>query len=149
MKRGVLRVNPFADLPVSKSVGKRERVLSDQEIAEIWRAADDAAFPYGTIIRLLILTGQRRGEVAGMTWDELSRDLNDWNLSGERTKNGQPHSVPLSAPGRDILRPLLSQSETGKHGNSELAAPWCRRHCFCGVVESQANSRQGDPRRPR
>ena len=127
-----MRVNPFADLPVSKSVGKRERVLSDQEIAEIWRAADDAAFPYGTIIRLLILTAQRRGEVAGITWDELSRDLNNWNLSGERTKNGQPHSVPLSAPGRDILRPLLSQSETGKHSNSELVLPGVAGIAFAG-----------------
>ena len=43
VKRGAVRVNPFADLPVAKSIAKRERVLSDQEIAEIWRAAGDAA----------------------------------------------------------------------------------------------------------
>jgi integrase len=57
--------NPFAVLPVAKSVAKRERVLSDQEIDEIWAAAA-AGVPYGSIIRLLILTGQRRGKVAGM-----------------------------------------------------------------------------------
>jgi integrase len=49
----------------SKSIAKRERVLSDHEIAEIWTATSTAGAPYGSIIRLLILTGQRRGEVAG------------------------------------------------------------------------------------
>jgi integrase len=100
-------VNPFSDLPVAKSVAKRERVLSDTEIAEIWRAAGDAASPYGTIIRLLILTGQRRGEVAGMTWGEISEELATWTLPGVRTKNGEPHTVPLSARARDIVRTFL------------------------------------------
>ena len=103
VKRGAVRVNPFAALPIDKSIAKRERVLSDQEIAEIWRAAGDAASPYGTIIRLLILTGQRRGEVAGMAWNEISEDLATWTLPGERTKNGEAHMVPLSAPARDLL----------------------------------------------
>jgi integrase len=66
VKRGMVPTNPFAHLPVAKSITKRERVLSDQELAEIWRATGVAAAPYGSIVRLLILTGQRRGEVAGM-----------------------------------------------------------------------------------
>jgi integrase len=107
VKRGAVHVNPFADLPVANSIAKRERVLSDQEIAEIWRAAGEAAPPYETIIRLLILTGQRRGEVAGMAWDEISEDLATWTLPGARTKNGVSHTVPLSAPARDLLRALL------------------------------------------
>jgi len=106
-KRGSVRSNPFADLPVSKSIGKRERVLSDAEVAEIWRAAGEATSPYGTIIRLLILTGQRRGEVAGMTWGEISEDLTTWTVPGERTKNGVVHTVPLSASVCDLLRVLL------------------------------------------
>ena len=73
VKRGAVRVNPFADLPVAKGIAKRERVLSDAEIAEVWRAAGDAASPYGTIVRLLILTGQRRGEVAGMAGASFPR----------------------------------------------------------------------------
>ena len=96
VKRDAVQHNPFANLPVAKSISKRERVLSDEEIAEIWRAAGDAGSPYGTIIRLLILTGQRRGEVAGMTWGEISDDLATWTLPGERTKNGRrtlSHSV--------------------------------------------------------
>jgi integrase len=107
VKRGALSVNPFADLPIAKSVAKRERVLSDTEIADIWRAAGDAASPYGTIIRLLILTGQRRGEIAGMSWNEISEDLTTWTLPAERTKNGVAHTVPLSVPVRDFLKGLL------------------------------------------
>jgi integrase len=107
-KRGALSVNPFADLPIAKSIAKRERVLSDAEIAEIWRAAGNATSPYGTIIRLLVLTGQRRGEVAGMTWSEILEDLTTWTLPGERTKNSVAHSVPLSPSARDLLAALLS-----------------------------------------
>jgi integrase len=108
VKRGAVSGNPFAALPVVKSIAKRERVLSEAEIAEIWRAAGDATFPYGTIIRLLILTGQRRGEVAGMTWDEISEDLATWTMPGERTKNGIAHTLPLSAAVRNLLTASLS-----------------------------------------
>jgi integrase len=111
VKRGAVAANPFAALPIAKGIAKRERVLSDEEIAEIWRAAGKVAAPYGAIVRLLILTGQRRGEVAGMNWGELADDLATWTMPGERTKNGAPHMVPLSAPVRDLLRALLPESD--------------------------------------
>ena len=85
VKRGAVQVNPFSDLPIAKSNDERERVLTDDEMVEVWRAAGGATSPYGAIIRLLILTGQRRGEVAGMTWGELSDDLATWTIGGERT----------------------------------------------------------------
>jgi integrase len=107
VKRGMVSANPFAELPIGKSITKRERVLSDAEVAEIWKATGKAAAPYGTIVRLLILTGQRRGEVAGMAWGELSEDLLTWTMPGERTKNGTTHMVPLSEPARDLIRALL------------------------------------------
>jgi integrase len=107
VKRGAVHANPFANLPVAKSGTKRERVLSDEEIAEIWRAAGTVTAPYGAIIRLLILTGQRRGEVAGMNWREIADDLTTWTMPGERTKNGVEHLVPLSASAGDLLRALL------------------------------------------
>jgi integrase len=116
VKRGAVRVNPFADLPVAKTIAKRERVLSDQEIAEVWRAAGDAAAPYGMVICLLILTGQRRGEVAGMAWGELTEDLATWTLPGQRTKNGAAHTVPLSAPARELLRTVLPDQARGRDG---------------------------------
>ena len=107
VKRGAVRANPFAALPIDKSIAKRERVLSDAELAEIWHAVSGAPSPYGTIIRLLILTGQRRGEVAGIIWSEISEDLTTWTLPGGRAKNGVENRIPLSAPSRDLLRALL------------------------------------------
>ena len=143
VKRGAVRANPFADLPIAKSVGKRERVLTDDEIGEIWRAAGDAASPYGTIIRMLILTGQRRGEVAGMHWGEISDDLTTWTLPGERTKNGAAHMVPLNAPTRDLLRGLLP--DDGKETKREerraagaLALPGAVGTPFAGWSKAKA-----------
>jgi integrase len=132
MKRGAVSTNPFADLPVAKSVGKRERVLSDHEIAEIWRAAGDAAWPFGTIVRLLTLTGQRRGEVAGMTWREISEDLATWTLPGERTKNGAAHTVPLSAVARDLLRATLPEDAIDRHASGPLVFPGAVGTPFAG-----------------
>ena len=108
MKRGTVPSNPFAELPMSNSITKRERVLSDEEAAALWRAAGEAPLPYGAIVRLLMLTGQRREEVAGMTWAELSEDLATWTIPAKRTKNGAPHLVPLSQPARDLLHALRS-----------------------------------------
>jgi integrase len=132
VKRGMVPANPFADLPVAKSVAKRERVLSDAEIGEIWRAADEAAAPYGTIIRLLTLTGQRRGEVAGITWDEISEDIATWTLPGERTKNGAAHTVPLTAAVRDLLRLELSEDANERLPNGGLVLPGAAGSPFAG-----------------
>jgi integrase len=112
MKRGTVRHNPFAQLPLPTTITKRDRVLSDEEAAAIWRAASDAARPYGAIVRLLMLTGQRRDEVAGMTWAEISEDLMTWTMPGTRTKNSVPHLVPLSQPARELLHSLRSDRES-------------------------------------
>jgi integrase len=102
VKRGALAVNPFVNLPVAPTV-KRDRVLSDDELADIWRATNGPG-PFSGIVRLLILTGQRRTEVAGMTWAELSDDLSTWVIPGGRAKNGITHIVPLSEQAQDLLR---------------------------------------------
>ena len=67
--------------------------LTDAEIAAIWHASGNNA--YGTIIKLLMLTGARRAEVGGMRWSELDLDRGTWSLPPERTKNGRPHVLPL------------------------------------------------------
>jgi integrase len=63
----------------------------------------------GAIVRPLILTSQRRGEVAGITWGEMSDDLSTWTMPGERTKNGVSHVVPLSGAARDLLQGSLPE----------------------------------------
>jgi len=56
-----------------------------------------------------MLTGQRREEVAGMTWAELSEDLATWTMLATRTKNGIPRLVPLSQPARELLHALSAK----------------------------------------
>jgi integrase len=115
-RRGSLSSNPFLNLPVAPTE-RRERVLSDDELGAIWRATDGAG-PFNGIVRLLLLTGQRREEVAGMTWAELSDDLSTWTIPASRAKNGATHIVPLSAPAQDLLR--------GVPRSGELAFPGLR-----------------------
>lgn len=83
----------------------RDRVLSDSEVGLIWRHA--GAGQYGAIVRLLVLTGQRREEVAAMQWPELDLGKGVWALPASRTKNARQHDVPLSKPAIEILRGQL------------------------------------------
>jgi len=81
--------------------GSRDRVLTDTELAAIWRALgpDD----YGDIVRLLILTGQRREEIGALRWSEVDVDRGLLMLSATRTKNKRQHEVPLAPMARGIL----------------------------------------------
>ena len=104
-KRGRLAGNPFADLPaVAGGAPSRDRVLTDAEVGGVWRAAGRLGFPFGPVVRLLLLTGQRREEVAGLRWDELAPDLSTWTIPRERAKNGRAHLVHLSDAACDVLR---------------------------------------------
>jgi integrase len=102
LKRGSVEANPFARVPIAPIVS-RDRVLSDEEIYQIW-AATVGPGAFNGIMRGLLLTGARREEVAGMTWDEIAPDLSAWTLPAARSKNGLPHVVPLSAQMQDLLR---------------------------------------------
>jgi integrase len=78
-------------------VASRDRVLSDEELALAFRAAQSMPYPFGPMFELLFTTGQRRDEVAGLNWSELDRETGLWTLPRERTKNGEASLVPLNA----------------------------------------------------
>jgi integrase len=88
---------------VPESELKRDRTLSPTEIKLLWKATEGAG-EYRAIVRLLLLTGQGREEVAGMRWSELDLDRALWSLPKERTKNAMRHDVPLSDTAVVILR---------------------------------------------
>lgn len=102
LKREAVTINPFEaqDVP---TVAARDRVLTDEELGVVWKTAVAAGQPFGSLVRLLILTGQRREEVTGMMWTELSDDLLTWTLPHQRTKNGIDQIVPLSPTAREII----------------------------------------------
>jgi integrase len=106
---GGLQHNVCKVVKVSKIVGKgrsRDRMLTDQELRAVWVAATTLAYPCGPFIKLLILTGARRDEVAAMTWSELDLDAGLWNLRRDRTKTEELEEKPLSAMAVDIIRSL-------------------------------------------
>jgi integrase len=94
--RAVLDQSPADGIPMPAKEVSRDRVLSDDELARVVLAARRIGDPYGGIVELLALTGQRREEVARCTWDELDLDVRIWTLPKERTKNAKPHVVHLS-----------------------------------------------------
>ncbi len=103
VERGLIEVSPCHGIKLPARTQSRDRVLTDSELARLWAASLEQSYPFGSIFRLLTLTGQRRGEVVGMRWGEL--DLEDalWTIPGARTKNGKPHIVPLSCSAVSII----------------------------------------------
>jgi integrase len=86
-------------------------VLDDDELARIIGAARQIDGPYGSIVELLALTGQRREEVAQLTWDELDLARHTWTLPASRTKNCKPHFVHLS---KGAIALLMRMPKLGK-----------------------------------
>ena len=84
-------------------------MLTDFELTQVILAARKIGGPYGGIVELLALTGQRREEVAGSTWDEFDLDQRIWTLPKARTKNAKQHSVHLSAQAIAVLKCMKKQ----------------------------------------
>ena len=101
MREGLALSNPIANTN-RREERPRERVLSNDELRAIWNAAGNDT--YGVIIKLLILTGQRRSEIAELRWAEVDLERRALNLSTERTKNKRQHVVPLAPTALALLR---------------------------------------------
>jgi integrase len=96
--RAIVERSPCEGIRIPTVERPRDRVLTDRELAEIIRAARQLGGPYGAIVEVLALTGQRRDEVGRMSWDEVDLDYRVWALPATRTKNDRPHIVQLSEP---------------------------------------------------
>ena len=104
-----LTASPCDRIRIADLIGSpkpRERVLDADELRAIWQITAAGEFPFDPFVRLLILLGCRRGELAGMRRDELDLAAGLWQLSGERTKNEQPRTIPLSRQAVAILASL-------------------------------------------
>jgi integrase len=106
VSREIIERSPCDGVMARSAETPRDRVLDDRELRLVWKAADTLGRPYGAIVRLLVLTGQRRGEVVGMRWDEVDLERKVWSLPASRTKNKRPHALPLSSAAIDILTSL-------------------------------------------
>lgn len=101
VEQDVLPSAPTDRIKAPAKETSRDRVLSDDEIRWLWMACERAGEPWGPLARALLLTGQRLGEVAGMSDAEISDGV--WHLAKERTKNGRAHDVPLSEAASAVL----------------------------------------------
>ena len=99
MGEGLATTNPVANTN-RREEKSRDRVLSDAELRTVWQALEDD--DYGTIVKILILTGQRVNEIAGLRWSEIADDHIE--LPGDRTKNAKPHDVPITRTVRALLK---------------------------------------------
>jgi Site-specific recombinase XerD len=95
--------NPMQDLLPPPPANERDRVLSTDEIARVWAASTKMGYPFGDFVKLLLLTGQRRSEVAELPWAELDLSQALWRIPKERTKTKAAHIVYLSEPALVIL----------------------------------------------
>jgi integrase len=106
VERSIIPVSPCTGVQLPTPEKSRDRILSDHELRLVWRAAEQVGWPFGPLVQLLILTGQRRDEVARMRWSEIRENGTLWTIPGDRTKNGVVHDVPLSKPAQQLLNVL-------------------------------------------
>ena len=125
--------NPCADIRSRAPSGSRDRVLSHDELAAIWKAADNGT-PFGNVVRLLMLTGARKMEIAGLLWPEVNLAGRLLELPAERVKIGKPFLIALSEPALAILKTVpavvdqagLFVTFSASRYMDELRAPRCR-----------------------
>lgn len=113
---GAIIANPCAQMaPPGGEESSRERALSDAEVRAFWGRINDAKITRGVglALRFILVTAQRKGEVAGARWEEIDHDAAVWTIPADRSKNGLAHRVPLSALALEFLaeaKPLADQS---------------------------------------
>lgn len=104
IERGMIEASPIGGMKPPSKERPRERVLTDDEMGALWVACDNEGYPFGDCMKLLLLSGQRRAEVAELRWTELDLEKRLWTLPSQRAKNGRQHTVPITDAMLDLLR---------------------------------------------
>ena len=139
VKEELIEASPAIQIDRPGQEVERERSLTADEIKIAWEAFDRLGYPWGHLFKMLLITGQRRGEVAGMKWSEITAD--GWRLPAERAKKGKGHLVPLSSLAREVLDGVPQIGELvfrSAHADQPLQG-WSRAmrrlHSLCGPME--------------
>lgn len=98
MSRDWIEASPAEAIAKPKQEMSRDRFLGMEEARRVYVTADALGYPLAGYIRTLLLTGQRRTEVAAMRWTDIDLDAGTWTIASENTKSGRGQVVPLSAP---------------------------------------------------
>ena len=102
-RRGYLTHSPCEGMAQPARLASRERMLTDMELAAVLTTAKGFAWPFGPIVVLLILTGQRRSEIGGLRWDYIDEQQQTMTLPASLTKNNRAHVFPYGSMCREVL----------------------------------------------
>ena len=108
VSRDLLAISPANGIAKAKTEVSRDRVLSKDELTAIYSATFEMPYPFGPLLRILTLTGQRLNEVAGCQWAEINLEEAKWELPRDRSKNKTSHVVHLSNPVRKEFDNLMN-----------------------------------------
>ena len=144
----LLPANPAAGLKKRAKETPKDRVLSDAEVRVLWtalKAPNEVSQDVADALRLLLLTGQRPGEIAGMVQPELvSFDIADaarWEIPASRMKARRSHIVPLAPMARGLLETVLRRREADGDGESVFASKFASRTTLARHSLSQGLAR--------
>jgi integrase len=135
--RGIIETNPMADLPKPGAAVKRDRVLADSELAAVWKAADKVGWPFGSAIKLLILTAARRDEIGSLRWSEIHGD--EICLPGERSKTGEPRIIPLSPAAAELISTLPHVGDHVFSANGTGISGWSKAKRALDAAAAEIN----------
>jgi integrase len=145
VSRDVIESSPATLIELPRKENSRKRVLTDDELRLVWNAADADGYPFGPIVKLMALLGQRENEIARMRWDELDLDGKLWTLPGSRTKNDEPHTVPLPDAAIAIFKalPRIKSKEDFAFAGHQGKPPTAFSHAKRRMEEAIAAANNG------
>ncbi len=142
VERDLLEASPCVGVKRPHKERARDRVLGDDELRAIWNACDPIGYPFGPFIKMLIVTAQRRSEVARLRWRDVDLERRVWTIPAESTKAGRTHEVPLSLPAMEILEAAprfrddyVFSTTYGERPISGFSKPKVRLAALSGVAD--------------
>ena len=152
VNRGDIEASPLTGMTPPSGVKARERVLRNEELVAVWHAAGELDDRHGSVVRLLMLNGQRLEEDAGMQWPELDLGKRQWTIPGSRTKNELPQVVPLGPSSLSIIEerqrtpsPFVFVGARGRSPGSWTTVKEQLDGIVLRILQERAKARGDDP----
>ncbi len=131
VKRRYIQHNPIEGLDAPAPTNRRDRVLSDDELRAVWKAADEMSYPFGCVVKLLIITGARRSEIGTLSIGWLDFEKQTCTIPSEYSKNRKSHQFPIGTTAICILKFAIASAHQNE-GTYLFPAQGRTNSCFSG-----------------